>query len=297
LTSGQRLFVVMGPTASGKSSLAEDIARELDCFLVNGDAFQVYRGLTIGTAKPQDTSRYHLIDIKNPEDEYGVGEYVVSASDILWQEFEAGRDCVLVGGTGFYIRALVEQYQDLSPSPPVGMRESFNSMSLEELVEQLLEKDSDCRHRVDLKNRIRVTRALEKLLTPEQSIRFSLPPFEVHKIALVSDVESSKLMIINRTTFMLENGWIEEVSGLLDSGLTLSAPGFRAIGYRLLASNIREKLNLQPDSIEELIDSISLETIQYAKRQRTWLRSEPRLQTFLGKNDAMSWFQSISKTS
>ena len=96
---------------------------------------------------------------------------------------------------------------------------------------------------------------------------------------------------------MLENGWIEEVSGLLDSGLTVSAPGFRAIGYRLLASNLREKLNLQPGSIEELIGSISLETTQYAKRQRTWLRSEPRLQTFLGKNDAMSWFQSISKTS
>ncbi len=103
----------MGPTASGKTSLAEALADKFDACLINGDAFQVYRGMDIGTAKPVNKDRYHLIDIKDPSEDFGVGEYVALAQSVLAEMWESQRNVIVVGGSGLYVRALFEEYSGM----------------------------------------------------------------------------------------------------------------------------------------------------------------------------------------
>src|SRR5271165_7127776 len=120
--STPRLIAVMGPTASGKTDVAEAIADALDAQLINADAFQVYRGMDIGTAKPRAKGRYRLLDLKAPNEGFGVGEFVQLAQTELNTLFQERRSAVVVGGTGLYIRALFEQYSELAASPEPALR-------------------------------------------------------------------------------------------------------------------------------------------------------------------------------
>lgn len=283
------LIVVMGPTASGKSAFAEEIADQLDCRLINADAFQVYRGMNIGTAKPTDRSRYELLDLKEPNEEFGVGEYAVLAAELLAKIFETGKHAVLVGGTGFYIRALIEEYQNLSPSPTPEMRESLGQKELYELLDLLFELDVEAYDRVDKQNRIRVSRAIEKAYLKDQKITFQLPPFEVRKVGIVPSLEETTSNVLARTEQMMQNGWVQEVQDLLNRGVVESDPGFRAIGYRAIAAHLSDL-----SYVDIVVQEIEQETIQYAKRQRTWLRSEPRLETYQNLSEARTWFRNLN---
>src|SRR5436305_809189 len=111
------LLAIMGPTGSGKTGLAEAIARELGAGLVSADAFQIYRHLDIGTAKPRNKDIYDLLDIRDPNETFGVGEWVKLAQPIAEEHFQKDRHLVVVGGTGLYIRALFEEYAEMSGEP------------------------------------------------------------------------------------------------------------------------------------------------------------------------------------
>ncbi len=265
----------MGPTASGKSDLAEAIAGEWHALLVNADAFQAFRMFDIGTGKPKDRGRYELLDFKAPEENYGVGEFVRLTLPLLEGAFSSGRDVVLVGGTGFYIRALLESYDGLAPQPDPALRARLMSeerdLGLEALVARL---PSEVAARTDLKNPVRVRRALERLEGPPPE-GFTLPPFRIAKLGLVPEDSSER--IERRVDEMLRAGWPEEVEGILRAGIPVEAPAFRAIGYREIATALQR--GEPPQKVREVV---TLETIRYAKRQRTWLRSEPRLDTWTG---------------
>src|SRR5689334_3511641 len=112
----------MGPTGSGKTEVAEAIAERLGAQLINADAFQVYRGMDIGTAKPTEKHRYRLLDLKQPNAGFGVGEFVQLASEELRELHHEGRDAVVVGGTGLYIRALFEGYAEMVSPPDPNLR-------------------------------------------------------------------------------------------------------------------------------------------------------------------------------
>lgn len=279
------LFAVMGPTACGKSELAERLAEHFDAVLVNADAFQVYRFMNIGTAKPENPDRYHLMNIKNPDEAFGVGEYVQLACRVLEECFIKRQNVVLVGGTGFYIRALLEQYDDLDAEPDPQLRkdleERLEAEGLLALVKDLLKENPNAAQKIDLKNPVRVRRALEKALSKTPKIKVHLPPFRQIKTGIVPDTDLLSTKIQQRCRTMLQTGWISEVEELLKLGYHSKNPGFRAIGYELI-----EKFVLNGGSEEELESQISLETVQYAKRQRTWLRSEPRLTVFERNMDA-----------
>jgi tRNA dimethylallyltransferase len=280
----------MGTTASGKSDLAEAVADRLDAVLVNADAFQVYRGLDIGTAKPEDRSRYKLLDIKDPKDDFGVGEWVsltLQELEIAWKE---ERNVVVVGGTGFYIRALFEEYDDMRGMPPPGLREEltreYEEKGLKALVEKLEDADPDAMKTTDLRNYQRVIRALEKIQSPPAK-RFKLPPFQKHKYAILRDIQELAERIDARTRAMAHGGWVEECAGLLKAGYQVSDPGFRAHGYRAMSQVAEGTLDL-----EEAISLTSNEVRQYAKRQRTWLRKEPSVHTLQGMC-VLQWSESI----
>lgn len=266
----------MGPTASGKTPLAERLAAHYDAELVNADAFQVYRGLDIGTAKPSDRERYHLLDILNPDQGFGVGEWVRLASLVLQDAFERSRNVIVVGGTGLYIRALFEGYAEMAEPPDPELRTSLErreaSEGLPSLALDLWSLAPEIAARTDLKNPARVRRALERLASPPSRLAFEMPAFKKRKIAIIPDKELLETRISARIFEMVQNGWVREVQGLRDAGYLPEHPGFRAIGYRSIWDAMVGATDLDQATATTIV-----ETRRYAKRQRTWLRSEPEL--------------------
>lgn len=273
----------MGPTASGKSDLAEAVAQELGAVLLNADAFQIYRWMDIGTAKPTDKRGYRLLDLKSPDEAFGLGEWVQLALSELALAWEQNQSVVVVGGTGLYIRALFEGYTGLGGPPPVELRVSLQrrleTEGLSLLAAELLDRAPDVASKLDLKNPQRVLRALEKLEDDRPAIPVVLPPFHRAKFGIERDPDLLREKIEVRTREMLSSGWIEEVQALLDRGYKPSDPGFRAHGYRAIAAFLGGEMEYAA-----IFERTVLEVRQYAKRQRTWLRREPGLQWLADEN-------------
>lgn len=276
----------MGPTASGKSALAEALARELGFPLVNADAFQVYRGLDIGTAKPEDRSNYHLLDLIEPWEPFGAGAWIRACVELLPQLFQEYRGAIVVGGTGYYIRALFEGYQDLAEAPIPGQREALLERSLESLVAELKERDPEAARRVDLKNRVRVQRAVERIDLPRLS--WKLPQCRKVKIARLPDLEANRQRIEGRVAEMVEAGWLNEIRNLSTRGVEREHPGMRAHGYRAMWDVIH---GLQ--SLDHAIAATQVEVSQYAKRQRTWLRAEPNVDVITELDEGQALAQAL----
>ncbi|MBS1712762.1 MAG: tRNA (adenosine(37)-N6)-dimethylallyltransferase MiaA [Armatimonadetes bacterium] len=268
------LLAVMGPTGSGKSPVAEVLAEKTDALLLNADAFQVYRGLDIGTNKPNDRSRYRLIDVVGPTEGFGLGQWVRLALRILEDAYQEGRNVIVVGGTGLYVRALFEEYADMSAAPDPDLRSRLVRREQEEGLEALVEdlRRSGRAEGVDLANPVRVRRALERSLSSEEPIHVRLPGFRKKKVALEPPVPGFETALSERVGRMWDAGWPEEVEGLLASGVPETAPSFRAIGYQSVARFLRGRSTRQ-----ETVATIAQQTRRYAKRQRTWLRTEPLL--------------------
>lgn len=282
MTYGQPLLIgIYGPTASGKTALAERMASELDAQLINADAFQAYRFLDIGTAKPENKHLYALLDILDPKDSFGVGDWVLRAGNIVRPLFDIGRSAVIVGGTGLYMRALFEEYAEMGPPPSQQLRdelaERLETQGLSALIEELRQKDPDRAQRTDLANPARVRRALEKAYLGFESIKIDLPSFRKVKIGLLPETADLGCLIEQRTAKMMQNGWVDEVRGLLQKGYGPEDPAFRAIGYNEVAQYITKTINR-----DEASARIVTSTRQYAKRQKTWMRSEPRLNQLAG---------------
>jgi len=277
----------MGPTASGKTALAERLADALDAQLINADAFQAYRGMDVGTAKPENPARYALMDIKDPNEMYGVGEFTRLASKVLRDLYRKERSAVVVGGTGFYIRALLEEYTEMASAPDPELRarlnRSFEEEGLEALVGELRRVHPEAAERIDLRNPARVKRAIERAYAPEPMRTEQLPGFRKIKFGLMPDAAWLEPRITQRVQQMMQNGWVEEVGRLIASGYSSDDPGFRAIGYREMARYIAGEL-----SLEEAATATIVETRRYAKRQRTWLRAEPNLTVLEGQSDSFA---------
>ncbi|MBX3118967.1 MAG: tRNA (adenosine(37)-N6)-dimethylallyltransferase MiaA [Fimbriimonadaceae bacterium] len=268
------MIAVMGPTASGKTALAERIAERYNAQLFAADAFQVYRGFDIGTAKPAQKDRYRLVDIKSPTESIAVGEWVQLAVDELVPLYEKRRNVVFVGGTGLYVRALFQGYGALFPPADPETRERIREREaaggMEALVQWLREIDKESSERIDIHNPVRVRRAIEKALCPKVETLFSVPPYKRVKMSLQPDKDDLNLRIKNRVSEMVQNGWVAEVEALRRAGISDNDPSMRAIGYRTLLKVCTGEI-----ALEQAIEATEIETRQYAKRQRTWLRSEP----------------------
>ena len=266
----------MGPTGSGKSFLAERFAKELEAQLINADAFQVYKGFDVGTNKPALKEHYNLLDIKKPQESFSVGEWIGLVLKILNGLWDQKKHAVVVGGTGLYIRALFEEWKDLSPPPPQEVRnkimEQERKWGIPKLFQELQRLDPDSASKLDPNNRARVRRALEKALVPQAKIPFSLPTFQKFKLGIQWPVDRLNSLLDQRTEYLLKSGWIEEAERLKKEGITEELPAMRAIGYRTIFRLLENQI-----SFEEALLNIQTETKQYAKRQRTWLRSEPHV--------------------
>jgi len=295
MSASRPILAVVGPTASGKSELGIALAEAFDGEIVNCDSVQLYRGLYIGTAKvPPEQRRgiaHHLIDVLEPTEHFTAGEYARRALAII-EEIEArGRLAILVGGTGFYIRAL---RQPLFPSPPtnlalrVRLKRILERRGPEHVHRMLQRVDPVAAARIPPRDWSRTTRALEyffqtgRRISEAQRERPAPPPLahRLHLIALNPPREELYRRINRRAEEMFARGWVEEVQALLRSGVPETAKALQAHGYRRILQYLRGEI-----SLARAIELTQRDVRHYAKRQLTWFRREPNVIWFRGFGD------------
>jgi len=275
------LVVVLGPTAVGKSRVAVDLALRLGGEVISGDSIQVYRGFDIGTDKPGPEARrgvpHHLIDIVGSEVQYTAADFVRDALAAARAIAARGRLPIVAGGTGLYLKALLEGlFPDPGRDPEVraALEAEARAKGLEALFRRLETADPEYARKIRGRDRVRIIRALEVLETTGRPIsdhfRETRSPVEgrtVIRTGLSLEREELRRRIEERVERMYARGLIEEVRSLLTRGIPESAPPFRALGYNHVLRLLRGEL-----SREEAVALTKTETRQYAKRQMTWFR-------------------------
>lgn len=282
LIEENRLLVLSGPTASGKTALALSLARVFPLEIVNADSVQVYRGLDVGTAKPTPAERrevpHHLIDVADPDEEYNAGRFVAGAEEAIRGIRERGRFPLVSGGTGMYIRALLRGLDELPSDPSV---RAALSLRWEEaggavLFDELRRVDPPSAAAIHPSDRVRVLRALEVAAvtgTPPSRLkgRWAEPArkFRILFIFLSPDREGLYRRIDARVDRMFRDGLVDEVRGLLANGYGPELKPMKSLGYRQVLSHLSGAFSL-PRTIAET----KRDTRRYAKRQLTWLSRE-----------------------
>ena len=279
--NADEIVAIMGPTASGKSALALDLARRCGGEIVSVDSMQLYRGLEIGTAQPTPEERretpHHLVGCFDFHTRVDVFTFVKLADRAIAEIRSRGRIPILAGGTGLYLRALLYGLDDLPADRELRRKldEAYDSEAGETALKQRM-AELDPAGLARWKNcRRRLIRALEvRLLTGRSILELQKNPFDelrypVRAWRLDPPAEELKERIRIRAKNMLASGWIEEAAAAVEAGLLESPTAHQAIGYRLIAEHLAGKFGM-----EELHERISTVTWQFARRQRTWFRHQ-----------------------
>ena len=290
-------FFIVGPTATGKSEIAAEVAREVGAEIVSADAFQIYCGLDLLTAKPESSTLakapHHLIGTVPLTEQMNVEKYRRAAERAIEDINSRGKLAIVVGGSGLYIKALTHGLAPLPESDPK-LREKLNAMSLDGLRAQLVELDPEAAKKIDIKNRRRVVRALEICLItgkPASEVVAGVgdsggPGSSIPATGVFVFRDRNELYqrIDRRVKAMFEKGVIEEVR----AAAVTSATASQMIGLR----EIRELL-AGKKSLPQCIAEIQQATRRYAKRQLTWFRRQsnflPLNLSFLTHNEAVKW--------
>jgi tRNA dimethylallyltransferase len=288
-------LAILGPTATGKSSLAIILAARLGGEIVSIDSRQAYRGIDIGTAKPSrsdmDRIPHHLIDVLELHEKNDAERFSRMAREAVRNILDRGKPPILVGGSGLYFHALFNGFfdVDLDPAERIAFAESVADIPTPELYRRLSIEDLDSMRRIHPNDRYRIIRALEvfALSGVPLSEHFSLQRsnaeyrwFQCRTIGLTMPREKLYERIDERTRKMLAGGWIEEVEGLLEGGADPAWPGLRSLGYPEVISLIQGDLTR-----EETFEQVARLTRQYAKRQLTWFK----------KVEGVTWFDADSQ--
>lgn len=279
------LITICGPTATGKSGLALALATELGAVILSADSRQVYRGFDIGTAKPSAAEQrlvpHYLIDICEPTQTLTVAEYQQQAQALIAHFQQQGRIPLLVGGTGLYIRAVVQGLKIPRVSPQPELRSQLQSLGQSQLYAFLQQVDPVSALKIHPHDPVRTLRALEVFYVtgcPISAQQGEYPPeYPILQLGLDSDTNALTSRIAQRTEEMLAAGWVAEVEALCQKyGSDL--PLLSTLGYQELKQYLNNDI-----SLAEAKELIVLHTRQFAKRQRTWFRAYPQIEWFDGK--------------
>ncbi|MGG6431858.1 tRNA (adenosine(37)-N6)-dimethylallyltransferase MiaA [Anoxybacillus sp. D401a] len=288
---GEKVVVLIGPTAVGKTKMSIELAKHLDGEIINGDSMQVYKGLDIGTAKIQREEMegipHHLLDIKEPYESFSVAEFQTLARSLIQQITNRGKLPIIVGGTGLYIQSVIYDYQ-FSNAPSNDLyRQSLERCSSIELYEQLKKIDPISAERIHPNNVRRVIRALEiyhctgKTMTEWLKEQKRQLVYNTALIGLTMEREKLYERINKRVDQMIAQGLIEEVKRLHEKGVR-DCQAIQAIGYKELYSYLDGLITL-----EEAIEQLKQNSRRYAKRQLTWFRNQMPVQWFDMTEDTM----------
>ncbi len=283
------IICIAGPTASGKTALAVELAKELDGEVVSCDSMQVYQGMDIGTAKPTEEERqgivHHMIDVARADEDFSVSRYCELATPIVDSILARGKTAIIAGGTGLYMDSLIKG-NTFAPFPSTGMREKLEARAdtegMETMLSLLRSIDPDAAEKLHLADRKRILRALEvyyetgETITAHNLRTQAIPPrYEPLWLGLDFEPRSELYRRIDlRVDIMLQQGLVDEIRGLLASGIPARCTAMQAIGYKEFICALEGN-----SSIEEAADLVRQASRHYAKRQLTWFR----------RNKAIHW--------
>ena len=290
------IICVVGPTASGKTALAVELAKELHGEVVSCDSMQIYKRMDIGTAKPTKDEMqgipHHMIDICEPTEDFSVSRYTEMATPIVDDILARGKTVIIAGGTGLYVDSLIKG-NDFAPIPATGHRErlekQIESEGIEPLLAQLRAIDPEAAERSQGNPR-RIIRALEVYLETGETItshniRTQAIPPRYQPLWIGLDFTERKDLydrIDKRVEIMLEMGLMKEITELLSSGIPERATAMQAIGYKEFVDALAGRC-----SIADAVAQVQQSSRRYAKRQLTWFR----------RNEQMHWLMRTPQTS
>ncbi len=283
------VVVICGPTATGKTSTAIDLAGTINGEIIGADSMQIYRYMDIGTAKPTAAEQacvpHHMIDIVDPDESFDARKYAQMAHDIIVTRCKQGIIPLVVGGTGLYIKALVHGLFAADPADPdlrQHLKEKAEAVGPDFLHKRLKRCDPDTAARIHPHDTYRIIRALEvyeltgtRISEHHRTHRFQERPFRVLKIGLDLDRNLLYERINRRVDTMMEAGFVDEVKELLSRGYSPGLKSMQSIGYRHLFDFIDKRL-----SWDEALRTLKRDTRRYAKRQITWFNADPAVKWF-----------------
>jgi tRNA dimethylallyltransferase len=282
-----KLLVIAGPTASGKTSFAVNLAVEFEAEIVGADSMQVYRGLDIGTAKPSTEElkgvAHHLMDLVNPDESFDAARFVEEADRAIADISGRGKRVIVAGGTGLYLRALLHGLHQGPASTPE-IRAEINDRAKQEgwpaLHAELLSKDPKIAQRLHPNDGVRIGRALEVFQASgvpmsewQRRHAFSRSRYESLIMGIEWQRDELNQKIEKRTQEMMDAGLLKEVKSLLAAGWGSELKPMQGLGYRRLCEHLAGEL-----SLEEAVEKIKTDTRRFAKRQMTWFKKEPGLE-------------------
>ncbi|MBH0349392.1 tRNA (adenosine(37)-N6)-dimethylallyltransferase MiaA [Bacillus pacificus] len=278
----EKVAVIIGPTAVGKTKLSIDLAKALNGEIISGDSMQIYCTMDIGTAKvtkeEMDGIPHYMVDIKNPEESFSVAEFQERVRKHIREITERGKLPIIVGGTGLYIQSVLFDYQFTDDAGDAIYREQMEKLALERGVEyvhkKLQEVDPESAERIHTNNVRRVIRALEIFHTTGEKMSDQLEKqenellYDVSLIGLTMDREMLYDRINLRVDIMMDQGLLEEVEGLYNRGIR-DCQSIQAIGYKEIYDYFEGRV-----SLEEAVSQLKTNSRRYAKRQLTWFRNK-----------------------
>lgn len=282
-----KIICVVGPTASGKTAMAVELAKRYNGEVLSCDSMQLYRHMDIGTAKPTTEEMegipHHMIDVLEPDEVFSVGRYVEMAEPILQDILARGKTCVICGGTGLYVDSLIAG-RTFAPYPETGRRQELEALAEEKGIEAVIallrEFDPVSAETLHPGNKRRIIRAAEvyletgKTITQHNLETQAVPPkYEpvwlgldfTHRAELYARID-------RRVDLMMEQGLLQEIENLLARGVPASATSLQAIGYKEPMAALRGEMTM-----EQAVEKIKQESRRYAKRQLTWFRRNKQI--------------------
>lgn len=278
------MITILGPTASGKTALAAALTYKIGAEIISADSRQVYSGMTVGTGKDLDDYvvngrqiKYHLIDIARPGDKYNIYEYQRDFHKVYAELAQRGVMPILCGGSGLYIETVLKGYSLSTVPQNPELRQRLSGKTLEELTEILVDlkaRNNSCMHnRSDVDTAQRAVRAIEieeyNLHHPSSNTEF--PPVESVIIGVDIDRESRRARITERLRQRLEHGLVEEVEGLLESGVSAEDLIYYGLEYKYVTEYVTGRTTR-----DEMFKGLEIAIHQFAKRQMTWFRGMER---------------------
>ncbi len=292
----KRIIAIAGPTASGKTALAVELSKRLSGEVVSCDSMQIYKGMDIGTAKPDAAEMqqipHHMIDIKEPDERFSVAEFVKCARACIEDILSRGKVPILAGGTGLYMDSVLFniEFADFEEVPDFNqeMEKLLREQGPKALHEELRKRDPEAAEKIHPNNTRRIIRALEvceatgKPFTLVSNEAKRSPEYEALVLCIDTPREVLYERINRRVDHMLENGLLSEVRALKEKGIGRDTTAIQAIGYKELYDYFDDVLTL-----DEAVEKIKRESRRYAKRQLTWFRRNKDIKwVSLDKDDA-----------